>query len=209
VAVTLAGVVLMAAALSMSGPPSASAAATNGACADGNGVTVVVDFTEFGGSVETGCAPSDAPSGRAALLAAGFVATNSEQGLICAIDAEPDPCPATFDGSFWSYWHSAGNGGWTSYQVGADASHPVSGELEGWRYNDGATGPGIAPSEAIAATQPAAAATPPLPAAPLRAADTAEPAIGAPLFLGSAAVVILVILLLVARSRRQRATGGE
>jgi hypothetical protein len=207
VAVTLAGVVLMAAALSMSGAPSASAAATNGACADGNGVTVVVDFTDLGGSVETGCAPSDAPSGRAALLAAGFVATNSEQGLICAIDANPDPCPATFDGSFWSYWHSAGNGSWTSYQVGADSSHPVSGELEGWRYNDGATGPGIAPSDVTAAPQSAAAAASPLPA--LRAADTAETSIGAPLFLGSAAVVILVILLLAARSRRRRATGGE
>ncbi|MEO7007012.1 MAG: hypothetical protein ABI065_08270, partial [Terrimesophilobacter sp.] len=151
------------------GAPSASATATNSACVDGNDVNVVVDFTELGGSVETGCAPSDAPTGRAALLAAGFVATNSGQGLICAIDAKPDPCPATFKGSFWSYWHSARDGSWTSYQVGADASHPVSGELEGWRYNDGATGPGVAPSEVTAATQLAAAAT-----VPARAADTAK-----------------------------------
>ena len=189
VAVTRVAVILVAGTLSVVGAPGASATGVDGACVDGNGVTVVVDFTEFGGSV--------------ALLAAGFVATNSGQGLICAIDVKPDRCPVTFEGSFWSYWHSSRRGSWISYQVGADASHPVSGELEGWRYNDGATGPGMAPSEVTAATQPAATS-------PTRSADTAEATNGGPLFitLGAAAVLILVILL-VARSRRRRAAAGD
>lgn len=203
VAVTRVAVILVAGTLSVVGAPGASATGVDGACVDGNGVTVVVDFTEFGGSVQAGCAPSDAATGRAALLSAGFVATNSGQGLICAIDVKPDRCPVTFEGSFWSYWHSSRRGSWISYQVGADASHPVSGELEGWRYNDGATGPGIAPSEVTAATQPAATS-------PTRSADTAEATNGGPLFitLGAAAVLILVILL-VARSRRRRAAAGD
>ncbi|HMM81998.1 MAG TPA: hypothetical protein PJ998_02370 [Terrimesophilobacter sp.] len=129
-------------------PTTATTHAADGTCA---GVTVVVDFTDLGGKVDVACAEGEQPTGRDALIAAGFTATDSQPGLLCAINSMPNPCPETFQGSFWSYWHSSGNGEWTSYQVGADSSHPVAGELEGWRYNNGTTPPGIAPADAASA----------------------------------------------------------
>ena len=116
-----------------------------------DGVTVVVDFTDIGGEIEVGCAEGAQDSGRAALLAAGFTATDSLPGFLCAIDSMPDPCPEVFDGSFWSYWHTTAAGEWESYQVGADSSTPSTGEIDGWRYNDGTTPPGMAPAEVAGA----------------------------------------------------------
>lgn len=185
----------------------APAFAANGACDGAAGVTVVVDFTELGGTIETGCATGDPATGRAALLAAGFTAADSQPGLLCAINTKPDPCPATFQGSYWSYWHSAPNGQWTSYQVGADSSHPVPGELEGWRYNDGAVGPGIAPAAVASTSQPTPTATT-TSVAPTFAAPSADAANNALVFttLGFAAAIVLVVILFLIRSRRRKAT---
>lgn len=132
----------------------APAFAADGAC---DGVTVVVDLTDLGGDLEVACAEGEQENGRSALLAAGFTATDSQPGFLCAINSMPDPCPETFDGNFWSYWNSAPDGEWESYQVGADSSTPAIGQIEGWRYNDGTTPPGIAPSaaaDALPATAP-------------------------------------------------------
>lgn len=139
----------------------APALAADTSCSDG--VAVVVDFTDVtvdgqAGTVEVACTDGDPENGRAALVAAGFTVTDSQPGFLCAIDSRPDPCPETFDGSFWSYWHAAPDGEWTSYQVGADSSDPVPGQIEGWRYNDGTTPPGIAPgdvADAVATSTPA------------------------------------------------------
>ena len=146
--------------------PSATAAPTD-ACTDG--VTVVVDFTDLGGEVEVGCAEDDPATGRAALESAGFTLTDSIPGMICAIDANPDPCPEDFEGSFWAYWTTEG-GEWVSHTAGADGTDPAPGDIEGWRYNDGATGPELSPDEAAAAAADSAAETEPA------AADTDEPA---------------------------------
>lgn len=182
------------------------ATASPEACADGSGVTVIVDFTDIGGEVVAGCAPSDPATGREALEAAGFSPTNSPSGFICAIDAAPDPCPESFEGSFWAYWHSTADGAWTSYTVGADSSDPVPGQLEGWRYNDGTVPPGIAPADAANAL-PATTATGST-ATDAAEADS-EPALAPSdgtvlvIVLGLAAVVIVIIVvLLVIRSRR-------
>ncbi|MCC6269837.1 MAG: hypothetical protein IT190_01020 [Microbacteriaceae bacterium] len=145
----LAAVALVGGSLALTGiAGSAAATAATGTC---DGVIVVVDSTDLGGELNVGCAEGDQPTGRNALTAAGFTATDSQPGFLCAINSMPDPCPETFDGSFWSYWYSTPDGEWTSYQVGADSSTPATGELEGWRYNDGATPPGIAPADAAAA----------------------------------------------------------
>ncbi len=189
-----------------------SAASTgSGACADGNGVTVVVDFTDLGGSIEAGCALKDPATGRAALLAAGFTAADSQPGLLCAIDSKPNPCPTTFQGSYWSYWHSTPSGEWTSYQVGADASDPAPGELEGWRYNDGSTGPGIAPSAVADTLRPTQTATAVATAAPANAAPATGAAGSVFLFasLGIAAAMVILVILALVRARRRRASGGE
>ncbi|MEO7349160.1 MAG: hypothetical protein ABIW32_04795 [Terrimesophilobacter sp.] len=127
---------------------SAPAFAADGVC---DGVSVVVDLTDIGGELEVRCAAGDQATGRDALLAAGFTTTDAEGGYICAINAMPDPCPEVFDGNFWSYWNTTPNGEWTSYEVGADSSAPSPGSIEGWRYNDGATPPGIAPADVAAA----------------------------------------------------------
>ena len=66
-------------------------------------------------------------------------------GLIGAIDALPDPCPATFEGSYWSYWYATPGGEWQSYLEGSDTAVPAPGAVEGWRYSDGSAGPGIVP----------------------------------------------------------------
>ncbi|UFU02083.1 hypothetical protein LQF12_11230 [Ruania suaedae] len=140
------------------GAPSAGAEATSApvgaACAEGAGVSVVVDFTDVGGDIEVGCAEGDPATGREALESAGFTPEDSQPGLICTIDGLPDPCPEEFDGNYWSYWSAEAEGEWTSYQVGADEADPAPGALEGWRYFDGSEGPGIAPADALAVAEP-------------------------------------------------------
>lgn len=197
--------------------PSAPASAGEGACVDGDGVTVVVDFTDLGGSIVTGCASGDPATGREALEAAGFAATDSQPGMICAIGAQPDPCPATFEGSYWSYWHSSAAGDWVSYQVGSDSSDPTPGEIEGWRYNDGSTGPGIAPTEvagAVIVASPAAtvgeSSPSPSPAAAAAAASAAASASTDRLALftaiGLAAGIAGLVVVFLVRSRIRRAS---
>ncbi len=158
-AAALASSTLLAGALLAIVLPTVTASAAEGPCIGADGVTVVVDATDIGGSIVVKCAMGDPASGRAALETAGFVPTDSQPGMICAIDAQPDPCPTSFDGSYWAYWHAAADGEWTSYQVGADSSKPARGEIEGWRYNDGATGPGIVPADVAHAQSQASSAT--------------------------------------------------
>jgi hypothetical protein len=132
--------------------PAAGAAETpdlSGACTDPDGVTVVLDSTELGGGVEVGCAAS-ASTGSEALTAAGFEPTKDASGLICAIASLPDPCPATFTGSYWSYWFATPDGEWQMYLEGADTAVPQPGNLEGWRYGDGTAGPAASPADVTA-----------------------------------------------------------
>jgi hypothetical protein len=218
-------VLLLAAALVVA-LPAAPATASEGACPDGNGVTVVVDATDIGGAIVTRCAMGDPTTGRSALELAGFVVTDSQPGMICAIDAQPDPCPTTFEGSYWSYWHGSPGGDWISYQVGADSSDPVPGEVEGWRYNDGSVGPGIAPADVTAplasqSSVPSPAATPtPSAAGTSTATATAKPAgddssstasaTGDRLVLltaiGVAALIAVLVVVFLLRSRNRRAS---
>lgn len=127
---------LMASAVALAAPASADVTET---CQDG--VLVVVDFTDLGGEVETGCAPGDPSSGREALELAGFEPVDgSFAGMVCTIDGQPDPCPEEFDGNFWAYWQVV-DGEWVSSQVGLDEADPTPGGVEGWRYNDGSVPP--------------------------------------------------------------------
>lgn len=173
------------------------------ACEDG--VVVVVDFTDLGGGVESGCAPGAPANGRDALAAAGFASTDGTAGFICAIDAKPDPCPESFDGSFWAYWHATPGGEWLTYNEGADTSQPEPGSIEGWRYNDGATPPGIATADVVAA-----GGDPQIPAA----ADDARTTkfIGLPvsdLIVLASVIVVMVVAAIVVQRRRRPARSGE
>ena len=133
-------------------------AATDGACTDPNGVTVVVDATALGGEVSIGCADDSPATGTDALHQAGFTDTRDASGLICAVDALPDPCPTTFEGSYWSYWH-AQDGTWQAYMEGSDTAVPQAGGVEGWRWSDGSAGPDV--DLAALTTAPAAGASEP------------------------------------------------
>ncbi len=115
-------------------------AAPSGPCTDPAGVTVVVDATALGGQVTIGCASAPA-TGTAALEEAGFTDTRDSSGLICAIDAQPDPCPTTFPGQYWSYWY-AQDGTWQAYAEGSDTAVPAPGGVEGWAWSDGSDSPG-------------------------------------------------------------------
>ncbi|MFV0425833.1 MAG: hypothetical protein ACK5KU_02220 [Beutenbergiaceae bacterium] len=140
---------ILALVFTMFAPPSSpqSASAELG-CSDG--VTVLVDFTDLGGDVLTGCADGDPVSGREALESSGFTAADSSPGLICTIDAQPDPCPTEFDGNFWSYWQFI-DGEWVSSSLGADDTDPAPGDIDGWRYSDGTMPPPL-PEEVTSAT---------------------------------------------------------
>lgn len=120
-------------------------------CIGDQDVTVVVDFTDLGGQVESGCATAGA-TGTEALVEAGFTDTRDGAGMICALNALPDPCPAEFTGSYWSYWF-AGDTGWESYLEGSDTAVTTAGGIEGWRYSDGTAGPQVSPVAGEAAAE--------------------------------------------------------
>lgn len=194
------------------------AAAARAAC---DGVIVVVDSTDLGGDIQVECSEGATGTGRDALVNAGFTTTDSSPGFLCAINSLPNPCPETFEGSFWSYWHSTADGEWTSYQVGADSSAPARGELEGWRYNDGTIPPGIAPAEAVATATPQPEATnlpdDAIPGADEQATNADDPLLvqrtDENMFLiatvvGFVALIIALIIMTLLRQRRRSEETG-
>jgi hypothetical protein len=183
-------------------------AAPTGPCTDPAGVTVVVDATALGGQVTVGCASAPA-TGTAALEEAGFTDARDSSGLICAIDAQPDPCPTTFSGQYWSYWY-AQDGTWQAYAEGSDTAVPAPGGVEGWAWSDGSTPPGVDPaaltagSGVTASTSPSAA--PSTPATVSEGGDVRDvsPAPSVPVMaivVGLIAVALVVATAVVARRR--------
>ena len=116
------------------------------ACQGTSGVTVVVDFTALGGSVQTGCATGDPASGLAALTGAGFSYAFVPRfpGFICRINLLPNPCNGAPATAYWSYWHAAHGGTWSYSTSGAAGYDPAPGSVEGWAFGSG-TAPGITP----------------------------------------------------------------
>jgi hypothetical protein len=149
----------------VAGPAPVAGAA---ACSGTSGVTVVVDFGALGGGVQTGCAGGDPGSGLAALSAAGhgYTFVPRQPGLVCQIDARPNPCNGAPTTAYWSYWHASRGGSWSFSTLGAGGYDPAPGTVEGWAFGAGRR-PGIAP--------PAAPAPPPAPPPPAPR-STAKPA---------------------------------
>ena len=121
--------------------PATPAAAA--ACAEGAGVTVVVDFASLGVSTDTDCAAGDPGSGLEALRAAGHEPTRAAQQpgyFVCRIDGKPanDPCQRTSPAdAYWSYWHAEPGGSWTFSDTGAADRDPAPGTVEGWAFGAG------------------------------------------------------------------------
>ncbi|UFU07708.1 hypothetical protein [Ruania halotolerans] len=203
-AVAAAGLLTASLAGAFSAPAVAETMPVTDACEGAEGVTVVVDFTDLGGEIETGCAEGDPANGREALEAAGFTPADSQPGMICTINSLPDPCPEEFDGNYWSYWNAESGGEWTSYQVGADESDPAPGTFEGWRYFDGSEAPGATPEELADQTATeengeGSAATDDAPEEGANDDDGAGPLV--PILIGVAAVVLIGAIVLVLRRR--------
>ncbi len=109
------------------------------ACTGKTGVTVVVDFKAFHGSVKLGCDRKKPATGLAALKAAGFRYTFVPRlpGFICTIDHRPNSCNGAPASAYWSYWHAKPHGKWTYSKVGASSYHPKAGWVEGWAFGNG------------------------------------------------------------------------
>ncbi|HEY6568907.1 MAG TPA: hypothetical protein VIZ22_01375 [Candidatus Limnocylindrales bacterium] len=136
-------------------------------------MTVIVDLTAFDAGIVVRCVPGPPSTGLAALIDAGHavVQVSSVPGFVCRIGGRPGAAtqacsttpPAT---AYWSYWTATRGGSWTYSPVGAAASKPKQGAVEGWAFVQGqaATPPSVAPP----------ALAPPTPATTPTAAPTAR-----------------------------------
>ena len=151
---------------SLAGPSAPPVAASSGPCPGTTGVTVVVDYQALGGGVVVRCAPGSPSTGFKALTAAGFTIAEVQNvpGFLCRIDGRPSPAqqacintpPAA---AYWSYWHAARGGTWSSSAEGAKTRTPPPGSVEGWSFSDDgspgeASPPGIAPPPEPATPKP-------------------------------------------------------
>jgi hypothetical protein len=111
-------------------------------CTTTKGVIVVVDFRQFGGAIDRGCAATPT-TGYDAMHHAGFTTAGDDQdgpAFVCRIDDFPTPaqqsCARTPPTSAaWSYWHAdAGHNSWSFTELGAMSSHPTPGSVDAWVY---------------------------------------------------------------------------
>ncbi|GAA4011078.1 hypothetical protein GCM10022247_36770 [Allokutzneria multivorans] len=160
-------------------PISAQGKGTPGHCPDGNGVTVVIDFQDLGGSTIVRCAQGEQATGHAALRNAGISITGTNrwgEGFICRIEGKPapsaEPCidtpPAT---AYWSYWHAPNGGAWKYSDFGVMNRKPPLGSYEGWSFSKNRTAttnpqPRVKPQRPVAAPPSPPPAPPPPPPPP-------------------------------------------
>lgn len=123
-------------------------------CAGSGGVTVVVDFHQLGGGVETGCDTAEGHTAAQNFTSTGFPLDYVQQtpGFVCRVSGKPasDPCvrtpPAT---AYWSLWWSDGRSGTWSYStVGAGSLKvPEGGYVAfSWQGQAGRALPGVSPT---------------------------------------------------------------
>jgi hypothetical protein len=156
VRLTVAVLVAAAVGLGASGPAQAAT------CSGSSGVSVVVDFHQLGGGVQTYCDAGGAgKTADAQLKDAGHQLTyvQRQPGFVCRIDGVPadDPCVNTPPAdAYWSLWWSDGTSGTWSYSSSGAASLKVpNGGYVGlsWQQGSSKAVPGVAP-KAHAASSP-------------------------------------------------------
>ena len=151
--VRLAVAVLVAAAVGLGVSGSAQAAT----CSSAKGVSVVVDFHELGGGVQTACDAGGV--GRTAYAQLKDVGHRLEHvqrtpGFVCRIDGLPspadDPCVNTPPAdAYWSLWWSDGKSGkWTYASQAASSLKVPAGGYVGmsWQGSGAKSPPGAPPS---------------------------------------------------------------
>lgn len=141
----------------------ADAAGRAGACAKGEGITVVVqDPTRK----IVRCGIGDSTTGAQALKKAGFSIDYREPGFICRIGyagkwfpggklTDDKPCvefPKSGGYIYWSYWHAKNpTAPWVYSQWGVLNRNPALGSIEGWRWGTGKARPnnGVVPKYVV------------------------------------------------------------
>jgi hypothetical protein len=180
----LVAVVLVASAASLLASPHAGAST----CRTAQGVTVVVDFHQLGGGVQTSCDAGGAGRTAAAQLkdvGHRLVYVQRQPGFVCRVDDAPsdDPCVNTPpDNAYWSLWWSDGKSGtWSYSSLGvASLKVPEGGYVAlSWQGQDSKAPPGVAP-RAHPASSPSPSPTRkpsahPTTAAPPTASSTTPP----------------------------------
>lgn len=155
-----AAVILTAAAWAATPVAPASAAG----CQTADGVTVVVDFHELGGGVQTGCVADGGGDIAADLfVAAGFPLTyvQRQPGFVCRVSGKPadDPCVSTppTDAYWGLFWSDGKSGSWSYATTGVGGQRVPAGGYVALSWNGSATrsAPGITP-----APHPGASPTP-------------------------------------------------
>jgi len=135
-------------------------AAPASACTGTTGVTVIVDFTHFGGTIERGCDPGSPATALAAMHTAGFMTAGTARygdAFVCRIDGKPSPkteaCTETPPaGSSWSFYYARPTDrAWTYSSSGVLSYQPPSGTLIAFAFGNYAQ-PGVLPSGAVAPT---------------------------------------------------------
>jgi len=130
------------------------------------GVWVVVDR---GNGQETVRCATKYATGLEALKSAGF-SVEAKDGFVNRVQGFPKVLDGTWS-KYWGYWHATPKddgtwNAWESYMVGAGASHPVKGSVEGWYYGGY--------SESASFTQPPKGYS----AAPVPTIDNITPKVG-------------------------------
>lgn len=135
------------------GLPVAPASAAT--CPSAAGVSVVVDFHELGGGVQTACVPDGGGDTAASLFpAAGFPLTyvQRQPGFVCRVSGKPadDPCVNTPPAdAYWGLWWSDGkSGSWTYSSSGAGSLRvPEGGYVAfSWNGSSSRSAPGAGPT---------------------------------------------------------------
>ena len=128
------------------------------ACGETKGVTVVVDDGLAGGTL-IGCAAGDPTTGLDALLKSGHAYTflPGQPGLVCTVNAKPDPCNNAPTNAYWSYWHAQPGGSWSYGTKGAGSHNPEPSSIDGWSFGSGK--PPSSPPPAATTTTGTATAT--------------------------------------------------
>ncbi len=143
------------AAAAYAGLPTTSAAYA-ATCSSAGGVSVVVDFQQLGGGVQSACVSDGGGRlGSDLFTQAGFALTyvQRQPGFVCRVEglptAEQDPCVTTPDASaYWSLWWTDGTTGrWTYSTSNVGGLRVPDGGYVAFSWNTGSrpAPPGVTP----------------------------------------------------------------
>lgn len=171
--VRLLSVVLLTGAGSLVGWGPVAGPAGAAVCSSDTGVTVVVDFHELGGGVQTVCDPDGGGKTAAQLFPAnGFPLDYVQRtpGFVCRVSGKPadDPCTNTPPAdAYWGlFWSNGTNGQWSYSSSGAGGQRiPTGGSVAfSWQGSSNRAYPGVNPpqhSSSEPSSQPSASSTKP------------------------------------------------